>query len=217
MILNRTLLQRVSRTAERFNQQSIIYRLFGSIRVGRFHPFDDQVKGLNSRPLGMFVYNQRALFLGAGALFLLLLTFLTWIWPADQKMVLTIELLAGFWLADVVLTMILHRSFKNRFDRWISSPVAGEFPPLFERYFLLDCVIAALLILAGWLLRVNLDVFAFLVFANTVVYSTYIQGGTPNKRNSGIAFVVQLLIAITFLLTMRSSLDEPRWFYGLVN
>src|SRR5215208_5545016 len=121
MILTRTLLQRVSRTAERFNHQSIIYRLFGFVRIGQFHPFDDQVKGLNSRPLGMFVYNQRALFLGSGALFLLLLMLLTRIWPSDERMILTIRILTVFWLADVVLTLVLHRSFKNRLNRWIST------------------------------------------------------------------------------------------------
>lgn len=217
MILSRTLLQLVTRKAERFNQQSIIHRLFGFIRIGRSHPFDDQVKGLNSRPLGMFVYNQRALFLGAGALFLLLLTILIRIWSSDERMLLTIQLLAIFWAAEVVLTLVLHRSFRNRLNQWISTPAAGEFPPLFDRYFHLDCIAAVLLILTARLWGLNLDVFAFLLFANTLVYSTYIQGGRPDKHNSGIAFLVQLVIAIGFLITMRPSLDEPRWFYILVN
>jgi signal transduction histidine kinase len=217
MLLSRTLLQWVSRKAESLNRQSIIHRLFGSIHIGRFHPFDDQVKGLNSRPLGMFVYNQRALFLGVGILFLLLLALLIRIWPADQKMVLTVRVLAGLWLANVVFTLILHRSFKRRLNQWISSPAASEFPPLFDRYFHLDCVSVALLILLGRLFEVNLDAFAFLLFANTLVYSTYIQGGAPDNHRSGIAFVIQLLIAIGFLVTMRPSLDEPRWFYGLLN
>src|SRR5687768_8286352 len=163
MILSRTLLHRVSRKAETFNQQSIIHRLFGAIRIGRFHPFDDQVKGLNSRPLGMFVYNQRALFLGAGVLFLLLLTLLTWIFPSDEKQILTIRILSGFWLVAATLTLILHRSFKNRLNQWISSPAAGEFPPLFDRYFHLDSIIAVLLILVGRIMEVNLDAYAFLL------------------------------------------------------
>jgi signal transduction histidine kinase len=217
MILSRALLQLVTRKAERFNQQSIIHRLFGFIRIGRSHPFDDQIKGLNSRPLGMFVYNQRALFLGVGALFLLLLTLLVSIWPSDERMILTIQILAIFWLIEVVLTLVLHRSFKNRLNQWISTPAAGEFPPLFDRYFYLDCIIAVLLIVTARVWGLNLDAFSFLIFANTVVYSTYIQGGTSDKHNSGIAFVIQLLIAIGFLVAMRPSLNEPRWFYILVN
>jgi signal transduction histidine kinase len=203
----------------RFYQESIIYRLFGRFRLLGLRPFNDHVSSLRSRPLGVFFYNQRAVFLGAGALFLILLTGLAWlIYPTDRTFN-TVFILSTFWLVDVAATLLLHRSFIRRLNAWAGSSNAEGFPPLFDQYFVLDSIIVLMIILAGRFLNLHLDSFAFLFFANSVVYGSYLYVRTEEKisRQSTLIFLSQIIVTLVLFATMNLSADAPKWFHITLN
>jgi signal transduction histidine kinase len=210
---------RAGRTVARLYQESIVYRLFGQIRVFGKYPFNDHVSSLRSRPLGVFFYNQRAVFLAGGALFLILLAVLTWLLPSNDQTSKTILILAAFWFADVFVTLLLHKSFTYRLNAWAGLTSADGFPPLFDQYFVLDSLIVLLIIVVGRLLNLHLDAFAFLFFANSVVYGSYLymRGEEEISRKSTIVFLLQIAITLALFVTMRLSVDDPKWFHIILN
>jgi signal transduction histidine kinase len=144
---------------------------------------------------------------------------LTWVLPSNDRTSETLWLLAGAWFADVAVTLLLHKTFTTKLSAWAGSPTSNEFPPLFDHYFLLDSLIVLLLILAGKLLNLYLDAFAFLFFANSVVYGSYlyIRGAGTINRYSTALFLLQIAITLVLFSTMRIDVEEPRWFYVILN
>ncbi|MBV8857608.1 MAG: GAF domain-containing protein [Acidobacteria bacterium] len=197
-------------------RESVISRFLGWVKVGGKYPFDDRVKDLRGRPLGMFFYNQRATFFFFGFLYLLLLAALAWLVPsANAEMKKTVWVLAGFWSAGAVMTVLLHPLFRRRLSDWAMHSVEGEFPPMFDAYFVLDYALVFLLVVVGRATGLKLDGFIFLLFANTVVYSTYIRGWHFFPRV--LAVLVSLVIIAALLSTgIDIALTEPRWFYSLL-
>src|SRR6185369_5605520 len=147
-----------------FHQDSIIHRVFG---------LDDGVKDMKESPAGMFFYNQRAVFFGGSCLFLIAFTVISPAFGADRKIYTTLSLLWFFWGAAVLITLQLHQRFKRRINRWTKSGLA-KMPPLFGTYFLLDfCLVLSMIVIGKYYFNLNLDVFALLLMANTIVYSAY--------------------------------------------
>jgi signal transduction histidine kinase len=209
-----------NRFASLVYQDSLIHRTVGRIRFFGRHPFDDDVSALKARPLAMFFYNQRAVFLGVGLLFLLsaiTLLLLTAHPPAESG--LTVLVLGLAWTIDFLTTLALHRSFRRRINQSVASPVSGaEQQPIFDRYFRIDALLVILLILFGRFLNLSLDAFVSLLFANTVVYSSaYVRGGPGNRRQ--VVTVLSLLVVITLLLLFGTHIRvlEPRALHLLVN
>ncbi|HKY06381.1 MAG TPA: GAF domain-containing protein, partial [Blastocatellia bacterium] len=161
----------------------------------------------------MFFYNQRALFFAMGGLFLIIMTIGVLSSPPNRQVEKTLALLFIFWELGVILTLALHLSFLKQLRSWAQSADSEKLPPIFGRYFLLDFVIVFGLILCGKLLGLTLDVFTFLLVANTIVYSAYVGGGRGFSLL--ITAVIFLLLVVTFLLFPGTGIyiGEPRWFY----
>jgi signal transduction histidine kinase len=204
--------------AKRLHQESIIFRTFGRLRVRGRCLFDDRVRALQGRPLGMFFYNQRAIFLGCGAVALIGLGAALAALPHTPEMTLTALVLAAFWVADAAATLLLHRSFIRKLDVWSRLKTPTEFPPLFDRYFLIDSFFVLLLVLTGRLLHLGLDAFIFLLFANLVVYSAYINGAPEANPRARAAFEIilaaQFALILPFSLNVSIGAGAPRWFYA---
>src|SRR6185503_9438126 len=135
--------------AVRLHQESIVHRLRNHFRFkGKFFFPDDKVKALNGRPLAMFFYNLRAVFLGCSLIFLIVLGLVS-VMPSNAEIRLAVAVLAFGWLADVALTQYFHDSFIWNLGKWAQEQSTNELPPLFDRYFVLDSVIVFLLIVSG--------------------------------------------------------------------
>lgn len=202
--------------AARLSQESVILRAFGWLRVRGKCPLDDRVRSLQGRPLGMFFYNQRALFLGFSAVLLFCLCAAVLALPHTPEMALTAAVLAGFWAADAAVTIALHSSFIKKLNLLAQSPrpnEPNEFPPLFDRYFLLDTLLVVLLVLTGRALNLGLDAFIFLLFANMVVYGAYL-GGVQGAGRRAAALAVGFVLVFILSLGMKVGEGEPRWFYA---
>ncbi len=208
-----------SRGVARLYQESIVYRLFGRWSIGNWHPFDDHVKALQGRPLGMFIYNLRAMFLGISMIFLAIVGVLIWRLPSDSKMSLTILVLGVCLAADIGITLLLHKVFIRRLNTWIASSSSDEFPPLFDPYFLLDFIIVAAMVIVGLIWSLPLNAFTLLLFANTVVYSTYISIRTEKVINKLIIGVVVLQVVATLFifLALSKPIGEPYWFHATLD
>lgn len=210
----------LKREASRLYQESIIYRLFGRIKIRGKYIFDDRVTSLLYSPLGMFFYNQRAIFLGVGFFFLTILAVTALLLPTTStKVGLTIPLLFLVWAITAILTIYLHRSFQNKLQEWALNPITNELPPMFDRYFFLDFFLVLTLITLGKLLKLDLDGFGFLLFANTLVWSAYIGGGRRSNRLF-LGILLLILVASCFLflgtklfLNTNIETSEIDWFY----
>lgn len=193
-------------------QESVIYHFFGWIRIRGKYPFDDRVKDLHGRPLGMFFYNQRAVFFFLALLVLFALLLSVWIFPSTTEVTRTVLFLTTFWVAGALITLLLHPLFKRKLAAWAALPDPVEYPPMFDLYFFLDWLLVFSLVVTGRWMGLELDAFTFLLFANTVVYSTYIRGRRNYIRI--LSIIVSLLI-IAYLLFPGIGIANasPRWFY----
>lgn len=199
----------------RLYQESVINHFLGWIRIRGKYPFDDRVKDLQGRPLGMFFYNQRAIFFLSALVFVLALLLLALFLPSTDEMLRHITFMTIFWGIGVMVTGALHPIFKSKLRGWAGSPVPFDYPPLFDLYFFLDWLLVFSLITVSRWQGLKLDAFTFLLFANTVVYSTYIRGGRNLLR---IISVLVSLAVITFLLYpgINVATAEPQWFYTIL-
>lgn len=217
------VVKRKSHFSHRFCQESIIYRFIGRRPLFRRLHLDDHVKALRSRPLGMFFYNLRAIFLVCGAVFLAALWLVLLAFPYTPKMLQSVQVLVVFWALDMALTLVLHRGFIRKLNVWVSSPVTQSHPHLFGRYFLLDSFIVFFLLGVGKLLSLPLDGFASLIFANSVVYSSAYMQGRKSKKQITLILFLQIAVIGILLLDVRGALPEfdaepvPEWFNLLLN
>lgn len=196
-------------------RESIIRYLFGGIRIMGRRPFDDGVKALRSRPLGMFFYNQRAIFLIIGCVYLIVTASLMGILGSTPEMRRILFILAGFWVTDFVITIALHKSFIEKLTTWVASPAEHGYPPLFNRYFIIDSILVLSIILLGKWWHLGLDSFAAFLFANTVVYSTaYIRGGSEIDREILTILVLQTFVVVILITGVVAERKDPLWFYG---
>jgi len=196
-------------------QVSLIFRLF---RI------NDRVQALRYSPLGMFFYNQRAIFFGFGLFFLSLLQFCLWRFPPvvgaqAREMQETIIVLLVFWALGAAITIGLHWTFIRKLKEWASplgvdrflpipdsrmrkfrkdSPLraSDRLPPMFDLYVLLDSVMIISLVITGRIRHLNLDAFTLLLLANLVIFSAYAGGG---RR---LIFLVLVLPVWVFLVTV---------------
>jgi signal transduction histidine kinase len=185
----------LERQAVRLHQESIVQRFFGNFKYKGKSIFpDDRVKALNGRPLGMFFYNLRAVFLGCGLIFLIILELWT-LMTSGEMIRPAVAILAVAWLVDVILTLYFHRSFIKDVGQWLQQENTNELPPLFNRYFVLDSIIVLVLLLSGKIWTMGYDAFAFLLFANIVVYTAYF----PTVKSLRLITLVFLIFAVVFL------------------
>jgi len=189
----------LKRGAARLYQESLVFRCFGRFGISY------RVRALQYSPLGMFFYNQRAIFFGCGALFLALLAFCRLAFPPvieaqAEKMWATVIVLLVFWALGVVVTLILHPTFKRKLEDWASPLSINKLPPIldpeirksqvvassqtpdrlpsmFDLYVFLDSAMIIGLVITGKLLGLDLDAFALLLLANLVIFSAYAGGG----------------------------------------
>jgi signal transduction histidine kinase len=202
----------LERVASLLSQWSVVYLVLGRIKILGRRPFDDRVRTLQSSPLGMFFYNQRAIVFGLGGVFAGIVLVLTYRFPATVEMKHTAATLTAVWAAGVILTLLLHPSFTTKLDAWASAPKPSELPPMFDFYFPIDLLLLLVLALAGKLLNLPLDQFAFLLVANSVVYAAYL-GGRGFKR---FVTTVLLLAPIAWFLIFQSKDGPPEvspWFH----
>ncbi|HXQ38573.1 MAG TPA: GAF domain-containing protein, partial [Anaerolineales bacterium] len=111
----------------------------------------------------------------------------------------------------------LKEAFAKRLRDWATNPSSRESPPILDSFFILDFLLVLGLIVVGKELDLRLEEFAFLLFANTVVWSAYIGGG---RRQSRLFFGVLLMVPLVsalLLLGIRIELGEPRWFFLILH
>lgn len=204
----------LTRVASTFKSE--IKRMTAESLVFRFLRIDDRVKVLQNYPLGMFFYNQRAIFFLFGGVFLGLLSLLELTLTSDKDTWRTTTLLIVSWLVAAIVTLALHRRFVRDLETHAATAVLYELPPVFNQYFFIDITMVLILVGVGNYLGLRVGVFLFLLFAHTVVYSAYVGGGRGLK---------QLLVAVSFLVLflifflnsgMSVAVIEPTWFYLLL-
>jgi signal transduction histidine kinase len=205
---------RIRREAARLYNESVIHRLFGEIRIRGTNPFDDRVASLLYSPLGMFFYNQRAIFLGAGLLFLGILSIAAATLASNALYVWqTLIFLLAAWVITTTFTLLLHKSFQLKLNKWLANPTTSELPPMFDRYFFFDFLLVLVIIVTGKIFDLHLEGFAFLLFANTLVWTAYIGGGRRSNRLvvGSLSFVVVGSFFLLFGTSVQiGSLD---WFH----
>lgn len=190
-------------------QDSLIHRLLH---------IDDRVKELQESPAGMFFYNQRAIFFAGSGAFLVAITALTPIFGAGKGEYRTAITLWTFWWIGVGYTLVLHPIFRRRLARWAESAVTDKLPSLFGLYFLVDFCAVFLMILCGRSQGINLDPFALLLVANTIVYSAYVGGGRGfSLLVPGILYLL-LILTFLFLPVPPATImkQPPVWFNTLM-
>ena len=106
-------------------RQSIIEWAFGKRTFLGRRFLDDRVSLLKHSPLGMFFYNQRALFFASSAGFLAVFAALILIAPTPGATEL-LALLAVAWVAGSVATLLLHRRFLQELSDWATHRNLGE-------------------------------------------------------------------------------------------
>jgi signal transduction histidine kinase len=186
-------------------QDSVIHRVLG---------IDDRVKDLQASPPGMFFYNQRAIFFAGSFLSLFIVSVGAVLFGGGDKEIRTIETLWAFWAITALVTVALHPSFVRRLVRWSESEITSRLPPLFGRYFLIDFTLVFSLIFVGKIQGLSLDVFAFLLVANTIIYSAYVGGGRGfSLLLPGILYLLLVLTFLFFPVPGASTLwQTPLWF-----
>ncbi len=180
--------------------------------IHRFTKFNDAVRPLSQSPAGMFFYNQRLIFFLSSASFLAVMS--AWFAFDERNEVRTLTTLWFFWLIGVGYTLCLHSRFRRRLRRlWVNETVS-RLPSLFGEYFLLDFFVVFLMVWMGRLQHLNLYSFAFLLVANTIVYSAYVGGGRGFSLL--VPGILYLLLILTFLgipvPNVTAMLQASRWF-----
>lgn len=201
--------------AETLVRESVFSLALRRLRLSSF--VDDHVEPLKFSPLGMFFYNQRGILFLAGGAFLFGLALLLRFNATRPENFRVLVTLLAFWLTGVAYTIFLHAGFRRQLRNWSSAPTPAELPPMFDRYFLLDSLLVVTLIVFGsQILKLPFEPFAFLLVANTVVYSAYIGGGRRIGIRTITAPIAAFAIGLWFLLSSDSTLPlrEPEWFYS---
>ena len=161
--------------------------------------YDDETETLATSPLGMFFYNQRFLFFALGLVYILALLIAALLTHRPNALP-TVVLVTTFWAAAVLITLFLHGRFIRKVGALLQYSSSTDFPPVFYPYVVLDSALVLGLVFVGsWLLHVDLHYFAFLLLANTIVYSACV-GAYVGARRTGARVPVLLLIFIAALL-----------------
>jgi len=157
--------------------------------------------------LGMFFYNQRAIFLMAAGVFLGVVAAAALV-ARDTRALVGTALLGAVWMLDVVATLLLHRSFRRELDTWAAEHRPVALPPIFDRYFLLDCALLAIVLAAGHQLALPFAGLAFLLCANIIVYAAYTFIGHASKLTKGslLGLFVLILVLIIMKRTAATSM-----------
>jgi signal transduction histidine kinase len=186
--------------------------------IQRFFRIDDHVKELQDSPPAMFFYNQRTLFfLGSGA-FLILISVISPIIGVGRKEIFTIFVMWTFWTVAGSSTLILHPKFRTRLTLWAESALPNRLPPLFGRYFLLDFILVLFMIVIGKEFGLNLEMFALLLIANTIVYSAYVGGGRGFSLFVPAVLYPLLILTVLFFPANAPGMlkESPQWFNSLL-
>ena len=157
----------------------------------------------------MFFYNQRALFFGAAGLFLLLIGVQSFSGSSDDTSRRGTVVLAVAWILAVALTLVLHPRFRKQLDKWADAHRPAALPPIFDRYFLIDCGTLVIILVIGWQLSLPFNSLVFLLCANIIVYSAYTFIGRASKLTRG--GLIFLFVAALALLPLWER-DASHWF-----
>jgi signal transduction histidine kinase len=199
-------------------QESVVPRVLSMIPLLGRYALNDHSRKLNRSPVSLLYYNLRAVSIALGLLFICLLWMLTLVLPSTVKMLWTVRLMSVFWVAEVSVTLILHERFVRRLNAWsVAASRTSELPPGLESYFVLDTVLILFLIILGKLWSLGLDAFAFLLFAYIVVYSTYGRGIVTVRNRIYTIVFFQLIVTVLLFSAARITIEEPHWFYVVLN
>jgi signal transduction histidine kinase len=208
----------ISRAAISLSRGSLVNSVLTSLLRFTGKTFDDRTGPLQQSPLGMFFYNQRALFFFFSGIFLIILIPFAFIGKPDEvgDNLKILTLLLGTWAFSILVTLALHRRFTNRLASWRMAEPPSSFPGLFYPYFILDSLaVVALITLSRHL---DLHFFALLLFANLVVFSACIA--TWKGKGLGPFSLPLLLWLACMVLFVRFDLHAkhpPSVFHLLVD
>ncbi|MDP9120400.1 MAG: ATP-binding protein [Acidobacteriota bacterium] len=194
----------IGRAATSLSQESLVNRTLTFLFRFTGRAFDDRTGPLRQSPMGMFFYNQRALFFAFSGLFLVLLAAFAWAGSGGKKGVVVVAVLTGMWVFAGVTTLALHLRFTARLSTWQTVEPSSSFRRLFYPYFVLDSVCILVLIGVSDYFQLGLHFYALLLFANLVVYSACVA----TWKGTGLAHLTPFLLWFIMTVFMRSHLDS---------
>lgn len=176
---NRSSVQKLGdRLADFLSRESIIALAQRKLGVPRRLRVET-VTRLRYFPLGMFFYNQRAIFLLCSLLFCGVLTLILYLydWPAGDHrgcFEQAIWLLSMAWGVTALTTAALHRQFVKRLDLWKPDRDYDQMPEKFEVYFLVDSLVLIAVLVIGLFVGLPLHPLVMLLVLNVVIFGTYV-------------------------------------------
>lgn len=188
-----------SRYVQFLSERSIVDRVFGRIVVLGRYPFRDHVDVLEHDALGMFFYNQRALFFAFAGIFLLITGPIIYLVPGASDTTRTAWIiLTGAWCFGGALTLILHHQFRTELERWAAAHRPLSLPPIYDKYFLIDCALLTITLVLGAWMRLPFGGVAFLLCANIILYSAYTFIGYSSRLTRTV-LIGLFMLALLFL------------------
>ena len=213
--VNGAIRDRAQHEVERLYRESLVRRVLG-FSSGWFRTtFDDRVEPLRHIPLGMFLYNLRAVVLAFAGAFLGLLLLPVALTRFDDALAVWL-FLSSVWFVGLVVTLGLHPSFIRRLTRNPFHSQKNVLPALFHLYFVLDFSLIFLMIIVGHAaFGLQVETYVFLLLSNLVVYVAF-KGRRANSIAISVAMVAILVLIVA--VSGRGPAEmaapaEPRWFY----
>lgn len=206
------LIYLLARRSEALSRESIFFR----VTFRGHHPFDDGVHFLKSHPLGMFIYNLRIIFLSCGFVYLVAFLGLIISTHDPRKFYRQFLVLLAAWTISTFATFALHRNFMIKLKDWAGSLSQKNFPRLFDSYFFVDFMALLLIVTAGIVLHLGLEGFAFLLFANSVVYAAHARRAKQENRNERLirlGFYLQLVVSVLLLPFTNRAASVNAWVF----
>ena len=201
---------------EQIYKDSIFSRFIRLINIKSLNIFDDRVKDLQNKPLGMLFYNIRALFFSTTFLVLVIIYFTFFLFYNLNEIPFSLLYLSTFWILGVFITIIKHHHFLAEIKSFYLHPISEEtssedLPQIFDNYFLLDFILVFSMILIGHFLGFKFIGFISLLISYLIIYSAF-----SGKRRGRFVFIFLFLCIALFLFIFltpnKQNFQEPQWY-----
>ena len=204
------------REAQKLSERSVVEHVLGYIPLVKGRKLD-QVRELRHSPLGMFFYNQRAVFFAFSGIYCIIFASLVWYWTSageiDMKYRISALVLCGAWILAVAVNLFLHKTFLRYLERWAAKAFSEDLPPRLDQYFILDFGVLYITVMAGVILQLGFSHLVILLFMNLVIYGTYV-GRARGYMVLGFAGALLVPLWIPHAeLNAGARLDQALLFY----
>ncbi len=217
--ISRIIGEWIDREIIRLSRESVVYRVFRHIPVIRNLNID-QVGILRQMPLGMFFYNQRAIFLTLSGVYCLVFWFLpveptAGPWHEDRLFLARLTVSLACVIASV-FTLAWHPSFVGSLGKLEMPSLSDEMPRKLLRYFWVDFVVLYATVTVSYFFDLGLIALAAILILNLVIHGAYIGRYYRSLRLLWTALAV-ILIVIHFWHPPVISTLQPVWVNAYVS